>query len=525
MIGPELPLDVDLIERVEVIRGPGSSLYGTSAFFGVVNIITRRGRNVGTETSAEGASFGTGKGRFTYGRAFERWELLLSGSFYGSAGQTLYFPEFDTPETNNGVARNLDDESSHNFLLKASHGHFNFQGVYGTRDKGVPTASFGTIFGDPHERTTDERAYIDVDYEHSFGRWNLDGRVYLDHYRYNGTYPLDIGGLSFLNKDYALGQWWGSELKLSRTVHEKHLITGGIEFRDNFHQDQRNYDLDPYAVNLLEDHSSTVWALYLQDEVAITRILSLDLGIRYDHYPTLDGTSPRLGLVLRPWEHTTLKLVAGQAFRAPNAYETYYAMPGLKPNPDLHAETIRTGEVVVEQWLGRRLRLSASAHQNDIDGLISPAVDPNDGQMFLANNDYIRGQGFELQLDGKLNNGVEGRASYSYENENTNDQLTNLPRHLAKLNLTVPLFRRRLLAGWETQYTSPRRTLAGNYLGGFPLANLTLLARNLGRHADLSLSLYNLFDKSYAVPGGYEHLQDALQQDGRSFRVKVGYRF
>ena len=301
MIGPELPLDVDLIERVEVIRGPGSSLYGTSAFFGVVNIITRRGRDVGTEISAEGASFGTGKGRVTYGHTFPGWEVLLSGSFYGSAGQTLYFPEFDTPQTNNGIARGLDDESARDFLFKVSHGHFNFQGVYGIRDKGVPTASFGTIFGDPRERTTDERAYIDLSYERSFGPWNLASRVYLDHYRYNGTYPYAGGdGSSILNLDYALGQWWGSELKLSRTVHEKHLITGGIEFRDNFHQDLRNNDLDPYAVNLHEDHSSTVWALYLQDEFAITRKVSLNLGVRYDHYPTLDGTSPAPGADFPP---------------------------------------------------------------------------------------------------------------------------------------------------------------------------------------------------------------------------------
>jgi len=525
MIGPELPLDVDLIERVEVIRGPGSSLYGTSAFFGVVNIVTRSGRGMGTEVSAEGASFGTGKGRVTYGHAFRRWDVLLSGSFYGSAGQTLCFPEFDTPENNNGIARGLDDESARNFLLKASYGHFNVQGVYGSREKGVPTASFGTIFGDPRERTTDERAYIDLSYDRSFGSWDVHGRAYLDNYRYDGTYPYAAGGSSVLNLDQALGEWWGSELKLSRTVHEKHLITGGIEFRDNFHQDQRNYDVDPYAVYLHEDHSSTLWAFYLQDEFAITRKVSLNLGVRHDHYTNLDATNPRLALILRPWERTTLKLVAGEAFRAPNAYETYNTLQVQKLNPALHVESIRTAEVVAEQWLGRSLRLSASAHKDDIDGLISPAVDPSDGESFFANDQRMRGQGFQLQLDGKLNNGVEGRASYSYEDENTNELLSNLPRNLAKLSLTVPLFRRRLSTGWEAQYTSPQRTLAGNYLGGFAIANLTMLARNLGKHAGFSLSLYNLFDKRYADPGGYEHLQDALQQDGRSFRLKLVYRF
>jgi len=128
-ISRELPLDVDLIERVEVIRGPSSSLYGANAVFGVINIITRRGRDVGTEISVEGGSFGTGKGRVSYGHTFQRWEVLLSGSFYGSAGETFYFPEFDTPQTNNGIARGLDDESANDFLVKVSHGHFTFEGV------------------------------------------------------------------------------------------------------------------------------------------------------------------------------------------------------------------------------------------------------------------------------------------------------------------------------------------------------------------------------------------------------------
>lgn len=524
MIGPELPLDVDLIERVEIIRGPGSSLYGTSAFFGVINIITRRGRDVGTEISAEGGSFGTGKGRVSYGRAFQRGEILLSGTFYGSAGQNLYFPEFGSPLTNNGIARGLDDESAHNFLLKASYGHFSLQAVYGSRDKGVPTASFGSIFGDPRERTTDERAYIDVGYERSFGPWNLASRVSLDHYRYNGTYPFEgVDGSSILNMDYALGQWWGSEVKLSRTVHEKHLITGGVEVRDYFHQNQFNYDLDPYTLHLKDYLSSTVWAVYLQDEFAITSKLSFNLGVRHDHYANFMGTSPRLALIYQPRERTTLKLLVGQAFRAPNAYETYYSLDGDSDDTGLHAEKIRTMELVVEQWLGRRLRITGSAHRNDIKGMISQVIDPSDGQPYFANGASVHGEGTLLQLDGKLNNGVEGRVGYGYES--TDDQLSNSPHHLAKLNLTVPLARRRLLAGWESQYTSSRTTLAGNQLGGFVLSNLTLSSRKLDRHIDLSLSLHNLFDKRYSVPGGYEHLQDALQQDGRSFRVKMQYHF
>jgi iron complex outermembrane receptor protein len=69
-----------------------------------------------------------------------------------------------------------------------------------------------------------------------------------------------------------------------------------------------------------------------------------------------------------------------------------------------------------------------------------------------------------------------------------------------------------------------RRTILGSSVGGFALVNATLLSRNLGKHADLSASLYNVFDKTYADPGGQE-LLNAVQQDGRNFRVKLTFHF
>src|SRR3984885_1534496 len=109
LIGTEFPIDVDLIDRVEVIRGPNSSLYVASAFLGVINIITKRGRDL-PKLSATGAAAGYGayQGRVSYGDTFKNGlEFLLSGSFYDSHGQDqLFFPEFNSPATNNGIAVN-----------------------------------------------------------------------------------------------------------------------------------------------------------------------------------------------------------------------------------------------------------------------------------------------------------------------------------------------------------------------------------------------------------------------------------
>ena len=98
MLGTEFPLDVDLIERVEIVRGPSSSLYGTSAFFAVINVITRKAGQLNDwEISFEPASFGTYQGRVSYGGQYRGLDAVFSTAFYDSRGQTLFFPEFNSP--------------------------------------------------------------------------------------------------------------------------------------------------------------------------------------------------------------------------------------------------------------------------------------------------------------------------------------------------------------------------------------------------------------------------------------------
>src|SRR6476646_4650792 len=149
-IGTEFILDVDLIDRVEVIRGPGSSLYGANAFFGVINVITRKGRDMGghgAEASGEAGSYDSYKGRLTWGKKFENGlEMLFSGSIYDSLGRgTLYFPDFDQrlnpgfPRArDNGVAHNLDGDRFASTFDLISFKDFTLEGGYIHRQKNDP---------------------------------------------------------------------------------------------------------------------------------------------------------------------------------------------------------------------------------------------------------------------------------------------------------------------------------------------------------------------------------------------------
>jgi outer membrane cobalamin receptor len=151
MIGTEFPIDIDLIQRIEIVRGPVSSLYGSNAVFAIINILTKQGHDIsGPELSAAGGSFDTSKGRISYGRKLKQLEFMISGSFYGSRGQKqLFYPEFNTIETNNGIATNADDDQLGSAFATASFRGITLQSAYGTREKGVPTGAYGTIFNNP----------------------------------------------------------------------------------------------------------------------------------------------------------------------------------------------------------------------------------------------------------------------------------------------------------------------------------------------------------------------------------------
>jgi outer membrane receptor for ferrienterochelin and colicins len=139
-VGTDFPLDVDLIDRVEIVRGPSSSLYGTGAFFGVVSVITRGGRDLkGAEISGEAGSQKTYKGRLTYGNEFKNgWRMVLSGTYYQSAGQDRsYYPEYDNPSTNNGIAQDRDGDRFKSGFGKLSFKDFTLEGVYHSRAKDI----------------------------------------------------------------------------------------------------------------------------------------------------------------------------------------------------------------------------------------------------------------------------------------------------------------------------------------------------------------------------------------------------
>jgi iron complex outermembrane receptor protein len=531
--GAELPLPLQVLERVEIIRGPSASLYGTSAFFGVINLVTQRPRKAEKlQLSAEAGSFGTGQGGFNFAHHLKGIDYLLSAEFSESAGQSLFFPEFNSPATNHGVARDADGEHYRKMFGSASFGGLTVQGLYGWRKKTLPTAPWDTVFNDSRSYTRDARAYIDLHYARTWGDdWDLSVRTYFDRYRYDGFYiyepSVEGDPLSGINADYGYGDWWGEEVKLSKTLWRKHRVTAGSEFRHNLRQDQRSYYVSPWSVVVDEKRDSQVWGFYLQDEFTIHQRLLLNAGLRYDHHAGFHcRPNPRIALIYQPRDNTTFKFLYGTSFRAPNVYENYYYYSSQKA--PLKPETIQTSEVVWEELLRRNLRVSVSGFYNKIDDLISQQLDSNDGSIFFSNLERAKAAGLEMEIEGKLRNRLEGGVSYTYavaKDRATHAPLSNSPHHLAKLHAIAPLAQGKLFAAVDAQFTSGRRLERGGKVAGFAVVNLTLSSRPVWKGLSLSASLYNLFDKRYADPGADEHRMAALAQDGRNFRVRLSYHF
>ena len=526
-VGTEGLLDVDMIDRVEVIRGPGSSLYGSNAFFAVVNVITRRGRDVkGAEVSGEAGSFKTYKGRLTYGDRFQNGlEAVVSATGYDSKGDKLFFSEFNDPATNNGITDHTDYDKAQNYFAKISLQDFTFESAYSTRTKGIPTGAFGTDFNDPNNKTRDEHSFVDVKYDHSLsGRTDLEARVFYDYYRYNGDY-LYTG---VANKDWGYGDWAGSEVRLTQKFADMHRAIIGAEYQGNLRQDQGWYYTD--GSGSWEDvRRSRVWAAYAQDEITFSKQWMLNAGVRYDHYSTFGGTTnPRLAIIFNPTEKSAVKALYGSAFRTPNAFELYYTSPGTNvPNPDLKPEKITTYELVYEHYLGEGLRVSVAGYSYQISDLINQ-VDTGAGTMF-DNIDKVNARGAELELDNRWSSGAEGRFSYTIqraEDKVTGEPLTNSPAQLAKLTLSAPAVKDKVFFGVEEQYMSRRRTLGGDYASGVYITNVTLFTQNLVNRLELSANVYNLLNKKYGDPVSLDLSPiNTLQQDGRTYRVKLTYAF
>lgn len=526
--GREFPLDLDLVERIEFIPGPGGAVYGQNAMFGVINVITRAGADVGGTELAMAAQRPQQlrERRASWGQRMDNGtDVLVSASSMRSRGEDRFYDYGATGAA--GLAASLDGERLEQMFARVAHGAWSAELVQGWRRKDDPTAAY---FSDPltaGQFNRDAYGLAQLQYADSVAgdTLKLSARLFSGRYRYDSAFVY-IGGKTASPSE---GDWRGAELRVLTTALSDHKLMLGLEAQKNVRVSQATLDLTDPANDVRIAGSGHRVGLYLQDEWRIGPTLSATLGLRVDRNPaTGTQTSPRAALIWQAATGTTIKALFGRAHRAPNAFERDYGDSYSQvANPALKGERIDTLELVADHRMGADLNLRGSVYQWTMHDIIVLGADAASGLTQYRSGQTVKARGMELSADKTWSVGVRLRGSISLQDVAYagGSGLPNSPKVLAKLNLSGQLPWAGLRAGYEVRYDSRRLSLDGTRLGGFALSNLNLSTEALAKGLELSLSMANLFDKRYAHPGADTNWQNALEQDGRAVRAQAAYRF
>lgn len=352
--GSEAVIDVELIDRVEVIRGPSSSVYGTSAFFGVVNVVTK-------DAAAAGGSI---EGRTGSGR--ERGAAAGVAGRFAGGGYLL--------RASRTSADGLDVElvpaggrfgGVDGLTLTRAFAKLQWEGwrvSFGAqqRRKDVGYGLYGTDPGDDRAYVYDAHVFADARYEaQAAANSAWSARVF-----YGSTPLRDVYVYAGdVTRDWYPARWAGTEWQLTHRFSDAHRLIGGVELRRDLESESRG-ESDALGRFVDVTRPGSRHGVFVQDDFRWSESIATSLGVRHDRLKDLSETSPRLALIWRTSPAGSLKLLAGTAFRAPSTYEGNYAYPGFYlTNPALQSERIRTLDLDYETALGAAGRFGLTLYR------------------------------------------------------------------------------------------------------------------------------------------------------------------
>lgn len=523
-LGEEFLVDMALIDHIEYIPGPGSSIYGANAMMGVVNVVTKKGSDIGAaQVEVKAGSLRTGSVRGTFGKQLEGGaDVLVSASGFGTKGdENLYLVDFDNPAENNGIAHDLDAERSRRLFAKVEKGNFTVQAGYHDRGKEVPTAPYASLFNEQGNKTFDQQAYGEVRYNRALNdKTSLDLKTFYHWYASNLDYPYDFFGTYILFSRYT-GNWAGAEATLVSTHFDGHKIVVGGEFQYDFNQ--KLLDHDDFFVYQDTNRSGLRTGLYIQDAWSITDKLTLSAGLRLDTHHMINEPqiNPRLGLIWNPKPSTTFKLLYGSAFRAPNVYERDYdAFFAWAGNPYNKEEKIKNYEAAAE-WRGNGWKVSGSVFYNDFQDVLSKDYDFTAPTYHMyVNYGHLRSAGFDVNAQKKWDNGRELKLNFNHteylEYSGTAWSAVDDPKNVFKISYVEPFVDGRYKLAFENIFVGERTNLYYYTTDSYNVVNANLFAPQLLPGLDGAVSIYNLFDHEHDMIGGGFVRSEDIPMRGRT---------
>jgi outer membrane receptor for ferrienterochelin and colicins len=554
-VGFDNRVDLEDVERIELVRGPGSVLYGTGAFTGVVNMVTR-GRQVPTRVHASLGAVGEGVSRaragfsLNLGRDAGVWASVGIARSGGSDVRVELPDPSATPATITRLtAQDNGDFLAGTFAARAWYRDLSVQLFWSARDIGTRLGVYGTKFDDARTRLIDGRSFAEVRYEPrigSIGRLFL--RAHANLYVFRSAYAYDEPN----EEDYD-GAWYGVEARAQFDLHRAVRLTAGGEFQHHPVVSMLGRTrVTPTMTRTFLDSKSTllIGAVYALAEGDPAPWLRYSVGARVDLYNTFGASvNPRAALVFRPAPGGSLKLSGGRAFRAPSVYELYYNDMGMTQNAActqgartpcaLGPETITSGELEYSQRFLSDWVAVAAAHGSLTDGIIVNTGEGTPSAPFL----YVNGRAPILVLGGDLElrrewlGGWMLSATYGYQRARLTQSdgvIPNTPEHLASVRSVVPLVPGILQLAARATVEAPRPVRAPAPMSPFVpgeqtpwavVADLVASGRIERFGVRYSVGVYNAFDWRYALPVDEAWTHRLTPQPGRTFLLNLGAGF
>ncbi|MDP3278036.1 MAG: TonB-dependent receptor [Deltaproteobacteria bacterium] len=540
-IGFDGRTDLDDVERIELVRGPGSVLYGTGAFMGVLNLVTRP-RSTPTRAHAAFGTFGDvfrGRAGFTLnlGRDAGVWASVgIAGS--GGADTTVSVPNADNTGPTLLTARNHGSFLAGTFAARAWYKDLTLQLFWSARDLSAALGAFNTRFNDPRTRFIDARSFAELRYEPKLGNiGRLFLRAHANLYQFRGAYTYDPS----TEEDYN-GTWYGVEARALFEPFRALRITVGGEFQHHPVVEligRRRITASTTETYLSERQALLIGAGYLLLEGDPAPWLRYSAGARIDVYNTFGvSINPRAAVILHPVSSSTIKLTAGRAFRAPSVYELYLNDMGMtqRANPALRPETTTSGEIEYSQRFATDWVAVAAAHGSYNEALIETTGAGNMTDPLIYNNSTnpVFVVGGDVELRREWFGGWMFSAMYGYQRARdaiTASELPNVPEHLASVRGVVPIVREVLSLASRLTLESPRPYRVESTPGAFSNSDRTpwavvadvVATGHLDRfNIRYSVGVYNLFDWRYVNPVDDGSAHRAAPQPGRTFQFNLG---
>ncbi|MEO6277786.1 TonB-dependent receptor [Roseateles sp.] len=517
----ELPVMAEWVKRVELVQGPGSSVYGSNALLGVVNVVTLNGADApGLTTQASLGEQGLRRVEMHYGAssAADR-DLFIGLNLQRSAGENLYLPELGTPD---GWVRGLDGERQAALLAKYRHGPWRLALNAVRREKDAATAPYGTLAGVPGTYYVDSLVLGEVSYDEG---WQDDVhrtvRLSVAGYDFRGRYVFGQAP-DLVNKDVAHAQWTTLEGRMLWRGLLNHQLMLGAELRTSPQGVQRNFDLEPYRVSLDSRVSQDSAAVYAQDQWRLSSTLHLTTGLRVDRVRSFSpALSPRAVLAFRPDERESFKLMWARSFRTPNLYERFYDDGATQlSNTALKPEHVNSAEAAWEYLLLSGQAVSANAYYTRMSRLIEPVMLGNepDAVVQYRNVGRVSLRGVDLGVEQRSTEGWLWRASASWMDarDDAGDRLSNAPRWMLKGHVVTPEWQRWQL-GAEWNLLGPRLGRVEE-VPSTAIVNAHLRYR-LNDRQSLALHVNNALNRRNLDPSTPDVTLGSIPQPGRAWRL------